>query len=84
MSYFIKGPSAEGYLITEGWLCTRKNFMEQVGLLLGSMEGALIVYLDGQRNGKRTFQARTECICPGALWCYLGSSLYVQVMGSLS
>lgn len=58
--------------------------MEQVGLLLGSMEGALIVYLDGQRNGKRTFQARTECICSGALWCYLGSSLYMQVMGSLS
>lgn len=58
--------------------------MEEVGLLVSLMEGALIVHLDGQRNGKRTFQARMECACPGALWCYLGSSLYVQVTGSLS
>lgn len=30
--------------------------MEEVGLLVGLMEGALIVHLDGQRNGKRTFR----------------------------
>ena len=37
-----------------------------------------------QKNGKRTFHARRmvcKHTCPGALWCYLGSSLHVQVNG---